>query len=86
MIAQAKPLVSVEHVVHVLGTAAVFGECAVCFDENKTLVAASFSCAHTPVCCKDCMSLVIDFAVEERPYMKTIACSLKEGCEVITII
>jgi hypothetical protein len=85
MIVQAKPLVSDEHVVAAVDTAPVLGECALCY-ENKTLVAASFSCAHTPVCCKDCMSLALDFAVKERPYSKTIKCFLKEGCEVITTI
>jgi hypothetical protein len=86
MILQAKPLVSDELVVAVAGNAPVLGECAVCYDANKTLVAASFSCAHTPICCKDCMSQFLDTAVEENPYRKTIKCFLEEGCEVITTI
>ena len=83
MHAQAKPLVSDEHLVHVLGTAAVVGECAICC-YSATLCSASFSCVHTPVCCKDCLALALDFAVESRPYMKTTACPW--GCKVITMI
>ena len=85
MIVQAKPPAPDEHAVDVVGAAPVLGECVFCYD-NKTLVAASFSCAHTPVCCKDCMTQALDFAVQDKPYKKTIKCFLNKGCEVITIV